>query len=431
MNERDENDVETDVPTEADPLDLLVSSLIATRRGIGALQAMETQLLHAANTLALERVDASRGDGDLALRAIAAEIAAALRISDRTVQRQLDHASTLVLQFPATHDALTAGRISRAHVQVIMEAGARLTDDGVRARYESAVLEVAERESASRLKGFARLCAERVLPSELSQRHRSASQARGVFVEDLEDGMSELRLRAASTLVHGVHDRLTTGAIAVRDADVRETRSVDQLRADLLCDLALTGTPTAHEAPDLLGAIRAQVCVTVPVLTLAGADASPALLDGVQPVDVATALQLVGAATGWDRVLTDPVTESVLAVDRYRPSAELRRYLRAVDVRCRFPGCMIPARRSDLDHVHDAAHGGPTEAMNLTSLCRRHHVLKHHSAWRSEKTRDGTLLWTSPTGRRYPDRTSPRVAFRMCESPSSRTDQSDSLGVPF
>lgn len=362
-----------------DPLDAIVTSLAAARRGVAALQAMEVHLLHAANTIALERVDASTGDGDLPLRAVAAEIAAALRVSDRTVQRQLDHASMLVLRFPATHDALTAGRIARAHVQVIVDAGARIDDAGVRARYESVVLEVAERESASRLKGFARLAAERLLPRGIDERHVDAVEDRGVIVDDLEDGVSELRLRAPSTLVHGIHDRLTRAALAVRDGDATETRSVEQLRADLLCDLALTGAPAAHGVAEILGAVRAEVCVTVPVMTLAGATGAPALLDGTQPVDVVTALQLVGGATGWDRVLTDPITESVLAVDRYRPSAELRRFLRAVDVRCRFPGCMIPARNSDLDHVHDAARGGPTEAANLTSLCRRHHVLKHHS----------------------------------------------------
>lgn len=407
---------------DRDPIDVIVTSLAAARRGVAALQAMEIQLLHAANTIALERADASTGRGDIAVRAIAAEIAAAMRVSDRTVQRELDHASMLVVQFPATHDALTAGRISRAHVNVIVDAGARLHDSDARARYESVVLEVASRESASRLKGFARLTAERLLPRDLDERHADAVEDRGAFVTDLDDGMSELHLRAPSTLVHGIHDRLTRAALAVRDGDAAETRSIDQLRADLLCDLALTGAPAAHGVRELLGAIRAEVCVTVPVLTLAGTSASPAVLDGGQPVDLPTAIQLVGAAPGWDRVLTDPVSECVLAVDRYRPSAELRRFLRAVDGRCRFPGCMMPARRSDLDHVQDAARGGSTEAGNLTSLCRRHHVLKHHSAWSSEKVRDGTIVWTSPTGRRYPDPIQPRVAFHPDDRATGNAD---------
>ncbi len=396
---------------ELEALDALVTSLVAARKGIAAFQAMEAELLHAANTLALERVDGSTGDGDLPVREVAAEIAAALRVSDRTVQRQLEQARVLTESFAATHRALTEGRISRAHVSVIVEAGQRIEDDALRAQYETVVLAVAERESASRVKGYARLVAERLIPRTIDARHADASIERRVDVDDLDDGMSELRLRAPSPLVHGIYDRLTQQASAVRTADPDENRTLDQLRADLLCDLALTAAPVAHEPAELLGDIRAEICLTVPVLTLAGAGAEPTMLDGAQPVDTATALQLVGAATGWDRVLTHPVTGAVLAVDRYRPSAELRRHLKAVDQRCRFPGCMMPARRSDIDHIHDAALGGATDESNLTDKCRRHHVLKHRTAWRSEKRVDGTILWTSPTGRQYPDRVTPRVAF--------------------
>jgi hypothetical protein len=396
---------------DVETLDALVTSLAATRRGIAAFQAMEAQLLRAANALALQRVDGSRGDGDLPIREVAAEIGAALRVSDRTVQRQLGQAQILTESFAATHDALAAGRISRAHAMVIVEAGQRIEDAQTRAAYESTVLVVAERESATRLKGFAKLTAERLLPRTIDERHREAATGRRVDVNDLDDGMSELRLCAASPLVHGIHDRLTQQATAVRAAEPADDRTMDELRADLLCDMALTGDPAAHAPAELLGGIRAEVCLTVPVTTLAGVGDAPAMLDGTQPIDTEAALQLVGTASGWDRVLTHPVTGAVLAVDRYRPGADLRRYLRAIDQRCRFPGCMIPARRCDLDHIRDAAYGGPTEEGNLTDKCRRHHVLKHHTAWRSEKSRDGTIFWTGPTGRHYPDHTPGRVMF--------------------
>ncbi|MFT3798864.1 DUF222 domain-containing protein [Microbacterium sp.] len=412
-------------------LDHLVTSLVETRRGIAAFQALEAQLLHAANTLAQERVDASRSDGDLPMRDVAAEIGAALRVSDRTVQRQLGQASILAERFPRTLDALTTGRISRAHVHVIVDAGHRITDDEVRARFETAVLTVAEQESPSRLKGYARLTAERLLPRTLQERHQDATAGRRVDVSDLDDAMSQLTLVAASTLIHGIHDRLTHQARTVTTTDPDDPRTLDHLRADLLCDLALSGTPTAHEPAQLLGTITAEIHVTVPALTLANtsshptthdgvldaAQLDPAMLDGVQPIDTATALQLVGASPGWDRILTHPITGAVLAVDRYRPSADLRRYLRAIDQRCRFPGCMMPTRRCDLDHIHDAARGGPTNADNLTDKCRRHHVLKHHTTWTTRKQPDGTITWTSPTGRHYPDRTPPHVAFTTDTDP--------------
>lgn len=398
-------------PEEITVLDGLVTSLVQVQRGISAFEGLRAELLHAAHALGLSRVDLSRRDGDLPIREVAAEIAAALRVSDRTVQRQLAQATTLTGRFPATHDALTAGRITRAHVAVILEAGDRIEDDEMRAAFEAEVLPIAERESASRLARFARLCAERLLPRTFAERHEDAAASRGVAITDLDDGMSELCLQAPSTLVHGIHDRLTAQAQSIHSAEPDDARTLDQLRADLLCELALTGTAHGNGPAEVLSSITAEVHISVPALTLAGASTEPALLDGVQPIDTDTALRLVGAASGWERVLTHPATGAVLAVDRYRPSSQLRRHLKALDERCRFPGCMILARHCDIDHVQDAARGGPTEHGNLSDTCRRHHVLKHHSAWAVSKSRDGTVTWTSPTGRSYPDRVTPRVAF--------------------
>ncbi|MFJ3958132.1 DUF222 domain-containing protein [Arthrobacter sp. NPDC090010] len=196
-------------------------------------------------------------------------------------------------------------------------------------------------------------------------------------------------------------------------------RTRDQLRADLLADLLLRGVPSGHDEPeDLLSGIAARVEITVPVLTLMGNEASgqvSAELNGRLPIDPFTARALAGQETAWNRVLTDPITGVVLSVDRYRPSAELRRVLRARDSRCRFPGCNLPAAELDLDHTHDAAQGGTTELGNLAGLCRRHHTLKHHGRWSVRQTetprnsesgasaRGGVLEWTSPTGRRHTD----------------------------
>ncbi|MDP5227290.1 MULTISPECIES: HNH endonuclease signature motif containing protein [Arthrobacter] len=104
-------------------------------------------------------------------------------------------------------------------------------------------------------------------------------------------------------------------------------------------------------------------------------------MTGSHPIDPDTARILAGGVSAWNRVLTDPITGAVLAVDRYRPSEDLKRLLHARDSRCRFPGCNLPANELDLDHTRDAAHGGPTTLGNLAGLCRRHHVLKHQSRW--------------------------------------------------
>ncbi|MGN8027960.1 hypothetical protein ACTJJZ_17360, partial [Microbacterium sp. 22242] len=161
-------------------------------------------------------------------------------------------------------------------------------------------------------------------------------------------------------------------------------------RADLCADTLLTGAPSGHDTTTgLLAAIQARVEVTVPVLTLMGTDTAagaapgsdatagtglgasgagfgvrveqPGELAGGPPIDTHTARILAGSAVAWERVLTHPVTGAILAVDRYRPGADLRRLLHARDSRCRFMTCGLPPSAQDLDHTIDAAHGGPTE----------------------------------------------------------------------
>ncbi len=408
------DDARTDVES-------LLDALASTHRRRAALDAEETALLAAAVDLA-QAQDAAPGPSeirDIPLRSLAAQIGAMWRASDRTVHRQLSDAFVLVGSFPATFAALEAGEISRGHVSAIVGAGLPIVDDDARALYEQAVLEVARRETPGRLKPAARMLANRLHPVPLETRHAAAAAVRNVWVRDLDDGMAELIATLPAALAHGIRDRLDQYArreINARREDTENTdaRSVGQIRTDVFTDLLLTG----HASPEVSNAslpeadaIVAHVQVTVPVLTALGHDTTPAELTGHAPIDTATALRLAGTATGWDRVLTHPVTGTVVAVDRYRPSDHLKRTLRVRDEHCRFPGCRTPTRRCDIDHTIAAQHDGPTEITNLAHLCRRHHTLKHHSAWRVRQTGDGVLHWTSPTGRNYPDQPARTLTF--------------------
>lgn len=436
----------------------LVTTLQQAHRTIGTLQALEAQLLSAAVTLAEEQASrrpAGTAESDLPLRSIAAELAAALRVSDRTVQRRLSDAHVAVDRFPAALAALADGRISRAHLSVIVDAGLGIDEAEARATYEARAVEKAAHETPGRLRAIVRALAEDARSRSIHQRHAEARRLRRVVVTDLDDGMAELLAILPAALAHGIHDRLTRMAHATakqgasaegsdadngHDAmagaesgsgegpmtddearngspavDTDDPRSIDERRADLLCDLALTGL--AHGHGDGLDAIVATVQVTVPVVTLAVGDGRPAMLTGHGPIDDDTAARLAAAAPAWDRLLADASSGAVLAVDRYRPSEDLRRFLRARDERCRFPGCGVSARRSDLDHTKDAARGGATEIENLAHLCRRHHVLKHQSAWTVEQAGGGVLRWTSPTKRVYLDSPAPVVRFVADDPP--------------
>jgi hypothetical protein len=429
----------------------LLEALAVTRRDRAALDAREAQLLAAAVDLARAQ-DETPGPSevrDIPLRSLAAQIGAMWRTPDRTVERHLSAAVVLVGSFPATHAALEAGEISRAHASVIVEAGLPITDDDARALFEAAVLEVARRETPGRLRPAARLLANRLHPVALETRHAVAATARNVWVRDLDDGMAELIATLPAALAHGIRDRLDryaqreldarkpratvgtgtdTGTVTdtavnitdVTDTHTADTRGIGEIRTDVFTDLLLTGhaSPEAsHASIPEAEAIVAHVQITLPVLTALGHDTAPAELTGHAPIDTATALRLAGTANGWDRVLTHPVTGTVLAVDRYRPTDHLKRVLRVRDEHCRFPGCRMPTRRCDIDHTIAAEHDGPTELTNLAHLCRRHHTLKHHSAWRVRQTPDGILHWTSPTGREYPDVPVRTLTFTSASEP--------------
>ncbi len=154
--------------------------------------------------------------GDMALRTVAAEIGAALRVSDRTVQRRMAQASFLVERFPLVWQAQGAGRISAGHARVILDAAEHLDDPAARDAYSEQMIEYAETESPNRVGRMARRVAERFQARPIEDRHQDARDKRGVWVNDRADGMAEFGLSGPAALVHGAFDRLTGMAKTVQ-----------------------------------------------------------------------------------------------------------------------------------------------------------------------------------------------------------------------
>jgi len=429
----------------------LVDGLATTEATIIRLQAVKEAHLAVAQRLAEDLAAADGASGirgervEIAARSVAAELAGVLHMSDRVVQGRMVRAAELMTRYPDTMRAFTDARINAAHVRLIQDAGARLDSDEVRAEYEQTAIAACVGETPHRAKRVVERVAERLSPRSLTDRHREAQEKRTVWREELPDGQKLLGLIHAAAVIDGIYDRLTQQARMVQTAnaqaakvgaagltpdpdglgDPTDDRTIDQLRADLCADTLLTGAPSGHDTADgLLGAIQARVEITIPVLTAMTARTTvgaafrvrveqPAELAGGQPIDTDTARILAGNAVAWERVLTHPITGAILAVDHYRPNADLRRLLHARDSRCRFPTCGLPPAAQDLDHTIDAAHGGATAEGNLGGLCRRHHILKHQTAWNVKQKGAGVLEWTSPTGATYIDRPPAPVTFTI------------------
>ncbi|MCR2814700.1 HNH endonuclease signature motif containing protein [Microbacterium jiangjiandongii] len=431
----------------------VLSELERTRARIAALQAEELGLLARADAIAAEhtaRVPSSAGrEREMPLREMAADVATVMRRSDRVIQDRMHDATVLVTGFAATVAALRAGAIDTAHVRIIQDAGARITDPDARARFEQAALVVCERETPGRAKPIIAMIGQKLHPVPLAERHAEAAAGRRVWVRDLDDGMAELAAVLPAVLAYAIRDRLTqharevaaaqraaapekptgsdgataetgddTGSASTapahpaverpadNDPGVTDTRTADQVRADVLTDLLLTGhasTPVSSSSIPAGQAITAHVQIVIPAATLTGEGTAPAELIGYGPIDPDTARHLAGTADLWERVFTSPTTGAVQHVDTYRPNRAQRRHLDARDEHCRFPGCRRPVYYCDHDHTLDHARGGPTDVCNLANLCVRHHTLKHASAWTVTQKADGILEWTSPTGRIHLD----------------------------
>ncbi|WP_396668059.1 DUF222 domain-containing protein [Microbacterium sp. R86528] len=436
--------------TDADSAELveLVAQVEQTQRAIAAAQAAQTRALARAGNLARKqcaRASTKVRDHDMALRAIAAEVAGVMHTSDRSVQRQIGDAIELVEDYPETLGAWGDGVITRAHVRVIADTGTVLPPEQ-RAAFEASALKTCEGETAGRVRAHLELLAEQLHPRTLAERHHDARENRKVRVLPLADGMSDLCATLPTLLADAIYDRVTqqarcivderalaaaelreaaaterreatTGAAsaathgsddaAARELIATDTRTIDQVRSDVLADMLLTASPTADptrtdDRPGTLGTIRAKVQVVVPALTLLGSDANPADLVGRSPIDPETARHLASATRSpWERVLTHPVTGVVLHVDTYNRTTAIDRFLRARDQHCRFPGCRMPAVRCEVDHTLDHALGGKTDVKNLAHLCQRHHSMKQFTAWCVKQLGDGVLEWISPLGRSY------------------------------
>ncbi|MEY2847884.1 MAG: hypothetical protein RI885_549 [Actinomycetota bacterium] len=339
--------------------------------------------------------------GERARRMITAELAAALRMPECTIQTLLAESQMITHQLPRTRAALEVGEISYRHAQKIVDHALTLPAE-TRVQFEEAVLPVAVAQTVAKTDRRARIIRERMHPTSIHDRRVAAIQNRCVRIEPARDGMAYVTAFLGNAVALEIHERLTDIAHAsagTTKAHPGEGLTVDQARADAFTDLLMNGT-----TPDGVGrGVRATVAVTVPVLTLLGASEDPGFLHGVGPIDADTARHLAGTATSFTRILTHPHTGAILGVgrDSYAVPADLRRFLTLRDGACRFPGCSQTAKRCDIDHNDDWGDLGETEHDNLAHLCRGHHRLKHQTRWRITHHPHGALEWTSPTGHIY------------------------------
>ena len=354
-------------------------------REIARLQARQSVLLAERVELLLAEVPSGAQGFDQAERSMIGEVSAGLRLTRFAAAKALANGYTLHQRLPATSAAFAAGVISLAHRDVIADAVRDIPSDDTAAvaAFEGHVVPFAVRETPARARAFAEAVVAAVAPIPVREQHRRAHDQRSVSVTDDGNGRATLHATGPSGLIHAAFDLVTQEGRAVLTAAKQpdpdaaglcDERRLDQVRFDRLLLRALTGR--IDDDAEILSAIRATVQVTIAASTLAGRDDRMAELDGQGPLDPDLARRFAGAATSWERLFVDDAG-TVVRTSAYQPTEAMRRYLRARDRTCRFPGCRQPARRCQIDHNHDHARGGPTAIENLACLCETHHALKH------------------------------------------------------
>jgi hypothetical protein len=377
-------DIDTDVTSLS--ADAALDEILACERIVACAQARQIR--------ALARFAQLRPDqpGGIIDEFAADEVAPLLRISRNAAHSRLELATQLTTRLPGTLAALDCGDLDIYKARIIAEVTSVL-DDKQTAAVEARILPRAAEQTPGQLRAAVRRAVLRIDPHGAEQRRQERLRDRAVVLEPGEDGTADLtatNLDAADATA--AYQRLDAYARAMKCDD---GRSMDQRRADALVDLLLgrplptSSDPTAH------------VQVTIAASTLLGIDNQPGELAGYGPITAPAARALAADGT-WRRILTDPLSGTVLDLGRttYRPPTTLADHVRTRDKTCRFPGCRQPAHRCDLDHSIPYP-DGPTSASNLSCLCRHHHRLKHERNWSVEHGPNGTITWTSPTKRKY------------------------------
>lgn len=322
------------------------------------------------------------------------ETRAALGWTRRTADTNLALAHDLIVRLPAVFTLLKAGRIDLARARVIIESTSHLSIAHARAVVGALTGEALRLTTGQLRVRLRRLCLQ-VDPDSVRQQQDQAVADRQFASWTEADGTLSLLLTGLDP-VRGqeIFDRISRIARHHKTSD--ETRTMDQLRADIAADLLAGATDTT------IG----QVHLSVDLTALFDPDvARTAELAGYGPVlaDITTQARRQFEDAGWDWTVHLPHTFAPVADGhtRRRPTTSQKRRLRARYRTCIAPGCRRAAINSDIDHTRPWAETGTTNSDDLGPLCRPDHCTRHQAGWNYQHLDDGNILWSSPLGTTY------------------------------
>jgi predicted DNA-binding WGR domain protein len=359
---------------------------------------------------------------------IAAEVGAELGISRGRASSQMRYGQVLIERFPKLGAVFVAGAVD---FRVI--AAAIFRTDLIR---DSDVLAAIDAELARRAPAWNKLSREKVaelvdwmvieLDPEAVRVAKQRDLDRHIEVRPGQNGTAEIwgEVRGPDGAAFDAKLNALAATVCVNDP-----RTTTQRRTDALTPLA-AGAPTMPctcGSDDCLAATAdaasSQIVINVlaEAATVAGASDKPGYLPGYGAVPADTVREMAKTAS----LRPVPIPKDAVAEPQYRPSAALARFVQCRDLTCSFPGCDQPAINCDIDHSVPYPLG-PTHPSNNSLKCRIHHLLKTFCGWVDRQLPDGTLVWTSPSGRSYLSTPTGARFFPQLGTPTGQLEISNS-----
>jgi hypothetical protein len=227
-------------------------------------------------------------------------------------------------------------------------------------------------------------------PLSVEASHNEAKASRHIEMCEIGNGMSLLQAYLPSLEAARVWNVLEhTARVEGESGDSHSARMADALVHII--------DGTTEVKPERRNA-AAVVQVVVGLATLMGANNAVGEIAGMEGWLTPETVRELAETNPLRRLIVDDATGTLLELGRkrYRPTDELARHVKSRDRECRAPGCRRSALVADIDHIVPWDSGGTTDAQNLASLCRRHHLLKTFGDWGYELMPDGTARWQLP-----------------------------------
>ncbi|KLO32737.1 HNH endonuclease signature motif containing protein [Mycobacterium haemophilum] len=338
------------------------------------------------------------------MAAVAAEVAAALRVSQGLAASRLRYARAMRERLPKVAAVFRAGDIDYRMFATIVYRTDLITDREVLAAVDG-LLAVKVVRWPSMTRGRLAGQVDKIVAKADADAVRRRTQRRvdrEIWIGECADGVSEIHGSLLTPDAQALDTRLTALAATVCEHD---PRSREQRRADAVGALAAGADRLGCRCGRrdcVAGKRRAATSVVIHVIaeqaTIDGGGLAPASQVGA---DGLIAPEVVAELAKSARLVALVHPADAAPEPGYVASAALADFVRCRDLTCRWPGCDRPAIDCDLDHTIPYAAGGPTHASNLKCYCRTHHLVKTFWGWREQQLPDGTLILTSPSGCTY------------------------------